>query len=961
MQALHRAGDVIGDRYRITQEIGTGGVATTYAAEDVRSGSRVAVKQLLLWQRHDWKVLELFEREASMLAQLEHPGIPRYVDYLQIEHDGAPCFYLVQELADGRTLQAWSDGGFRPDEMQVRRIADELLGILEYLQGRTPPIVHRDIKPGNLIWRADGSLALVDFGAVKDPSGTEHGSTVVGTFGFMAPEQLRGASMLQTDLYGVAATCVYLLCRKTPAELPEKAGEVQLERAIAVGHGFAGWLERMLARAPERRFATASEARAELARVDLRRPKTTRASLIAAGLAALFVVPGAIAAGVYGPAMFGAPVKPAASTAAGSGKPVSSTVRYDAARDRTGRIRWVRNLTGHWSAVFGVGVASQGTQVVTTSADKTAKLWDFSSGEAIRTFPGHQSRIGVPVITRDGTKLVTPSDKIRVFELATGELERTLEGHPGQTTQLALSPDQQRLVSVGFDGTVKLWDLSGGRLLASTPAPRRCFGAAWSTDGATVATSCEDGSVRLYDPATLRETQKLGAHTRSATEVLFTPDGKTLVSAGDDRKIVVYSVEFRKVMRTLEGHTDEVWAIAISQDGKTLVSGGKDEVIRLWDIYSGKQLDAIHYEKQPALDLAFTADGQSFLAALGGNVASVFTIRQPSWEPPLVTEPVALAPPAPISDALPEEEKLYLRAGQLLDASESTTNTREAEALCRQALAVNPKFARAYVRLARIERSRAYIKGDEYRPEGLKRSHELADKAIEVDPKLWDGHLAHAWTFLIEKDLDRATAAFELGRAAGADPDTVNHFLLELAGARKNDAEVLQRARALIEGAKDDDTRVTGYSFLLGYYRRQQEYDALERTHRSLINLDPGSTWKKGNFAALLVGRKRYDEAIQWAEAAIKQRDYPLVHVTLADAYAGKAQALLAKSGPSDEVERLLDLADKASPISAEAAYTRGLWHRAQENPVRARLAFERALKIDKDHAAAKQALAQAG
>ncbi|HEY9675734.1 MAG TPA: hypothetical protein V6D11_30100 [Waterburya sp.] len=95
MEVLHQAGDIIAERYRITGILGQGGIGITYAAEDLRSGQQVALKALSIRQMGDWKVLELFEREAKVLAQLNHPAIPRYLDYFQVDTPEDRGFYIA--------------------------------------------------------------------------------------------------------------------------------------------------------------------------------------------------------------------------------------------------------------------------------------------------------------------------------------------------------------------------------------------------------------------------------------------------------------------------------------------------------------------------------------------------------------------------------------------------------------------------------------------------------------------------------------------------------------------------------------------------------------------------------------------------------------------------------------------------------------------------------------------------
>ena len=187
-------GTLVQARYKILDVLGRGGSGITYRAEDSSTGRQVALKELSLKGLNDWKKLELFEREARVLEDLNHPAIPNYVDYFQIDTADNRRFYIAQEIAEGQSLAELVAAGDRFSEAEVERIAAEVLEVLQYLHGLNPPIIHRDIKPQNLIRGTDGRIYLVDFGAVQMAyrEATAFGSTVVGTYGYMAPEQFRG-------------------------------------------------------------------------------------------------------------------------------------------------------------------------------------------------------------------------------------------------------------------------------------------------------------------------------------------------------------------------------------------------------------------------------------------------------------------------------------------------------------------------------------------------------------------------------------------------------------------------------------------------------------------------------------------------------------------------------------------------------------------------------------------------
>ncbi|MBO0351169.1 serine/threonine protein kinase [Phormidium pseudopriestleyi FRX01] len=263
---MHQPGDIIKERYQILNLLGQGGIASTYAAEDLNLSQQVAIKILSLRQLKDWKALELFEREGKVLAQLNHPGIPNYLDYFQLDIEGDRRFYIVQEIAPGQSLQNWVESGWRPTELEVREIAKQLLEILAYLHQLTPPVVHRDIKPQNIIRQSNNQVFLVDFGAVQDTyrHTMTSGSTIVGTYGYMAPEQFRGQAKPATDLYGLGATLLFLLTHKDPADFPEKRMKIDFRPYVNITPELADWLENLLEPVIEDRLTSATEALALL-------------------------------------------------------------------------------------------------------------------------------------------------------------------------------------------------------------------------------------------------------------------------------------------------------------------------------------------------------------------------------------------------------------------------------------------------------------------------------------------------------------------------------------------------------------------------------------------------------------------------------------------------------------------------------------------------------------------------
>jgi hypothetical protein len=218
-------------RYALIRVLGEGAQAATLEAVDKRDGRLVAIKRFRVRGARSWKEVELAEREAHVLASIAHPQIPRYVEHFE---EGGELF-LVTERIEGEDLLSLRKRGVRTSEAEVVRFLRDASSALDYLHGLSPPVVHRDIKPSNVMRRPDGSYALVDFGSVRDRMKPAGGSTVVGTFGYMAPEQFQGRAMPASDVYAAGATALSMLTGREPEELPHKGLAIDVKAAVGPG------------------------------------------------------------------------------------------------------------------------------------------------------------------------------------------------------------------------------------------------------------------------------------------------------------------------------------------------------------------------------------------------------------------------------------------------------------------------------------------------------------------------------------------------------------------------------------------------------------------------------------------------------------------------------------------------------------------------------------------------------
>ncbi len=260
------------DAYEIVAEHARGGTGITYRARRQRDGAGVIIKALRLAGMGDWKVLELFERETAVLRALAHPGIPAWIDDFPVGAADAPTgFALVQELIPGHDLRHLLRSGARLSPAQMTGWLDQILFVLEYLQSRSPPVIHRDITPKNIILRPDGRAALVDFGSVQaalrdaqaDLSGS---STVTGTFGYAPMDQFLGRATPASDLYGLAISYLAVATGSEPADMPAPGNRVDVRATLAAGDDrLLALLEDMTHPDPRQRVGSAALCRRRLA------------------------------------------------------------------------------------------------------------------------------------------------------------------------------------------------------------------------------------------------------------------------------------------------------------------------------------------------------------------------------------------------------------------------------------------------------------------------------------------------------------------------------------------------------------------------------------------------------------------------------------------------------------------------------------------------------------------------
>lgn len=257
---------VLHHRYHIQRQLGHNAGRRTLLAQDLHSQELVVLKILSFNSDFRWEDLKLFEREAETLKSLSHPPIPRYLDYFEVDLPDCRGFVLVQSYIDATSLQEWIKRGRTFSEDEVKQIAKALLNVLSYLHDRNPPVIHRDIKPSNILLKGDrsahqvGDLYLVDFGSVQTAVREIGTMTIVGTYGYMPPEQFSGRAFPASDLYSLGATLIYLVTGMHPADLLQEDLLLEFEPVAHLSPSFVQWLKLLTHPNRKQRFSSATVA-----------------------------------------------------------------------------------------------------------------------------------------------------------------------------------------------------------------------------------------------------------------------------------------------------------------------------------------------------------------------------------------------------------------------------------------------------------------------------------------------------------------------------------------------------------------------------------------------------------------------------------------------------------------------------------------------------------------------------
>jgi WD40 repeat protein len=245
-------------------------------------------------------------------------------------------------------------------------------------------------------------------------------------------------------------------------------------------------------------------------------------------------------------------------------------------------------------SMLSIGVSADGKRIVTSSLDKTAKVWDADTNKLLTTCTCSERIPFVrAALSPDGKIVATGTNQVRLWDATTGREIGLLKSRLVFIEALVFSSDSKLLACSGSGNTVKLWNVAERKETATlTGHTKLVMCLAFSADGKTLASASADRTIKLWDLATNKERLTLSGHADPLSSVAFSPDGKLLLSGagairfdpGRRGEVKLWDATTGKLLTDLRGHTDGVSSVAFSSDGKTVASTARDHTVRLWDV-----------------------------------------------------------------------------------------------------------------------------------------------------------------------------------------------------------------------------------------------------------------------------------------------------------------------------------------------------------------------------------------
>jgi len=300
----------------------------------------------------------------------------------------------------------------------------------------------------------------------------------------------------------------------------------------------------------------------------------------------------------------------------------------------------ISSLHTHKDRLRRVILSPEGNRIITAGdKDNTIKVWDLATGEEFKRLQGHENVINALAVSPEGRHIASGSDDktIKLWDAQTGAEVMTLRGHQAPVWALAFSPDGKQIASGSYsnDATIILWDAqTGAKQITLRGHGAEIYALAFSPDGKRIVSGSGDDTIKVWDAQMGAEVTTLMEHDGWVRSVAFSPDGKRIVSGSQDRTIKVWDSETGTLLSTIRGHDGPVLSANFSPDGEMIASGGGDNTVRVWDADSGQELKTFHGHDWNVAYVAFRPDGKHLISASMDGTVKIWDmmIDRESWK-----------------------------------------------------------------------------------------------------------------------------------------------------------------------------------------------------------------------------------------------------------------------------------------------------------------------------------------
>jgi len=628
--------DLIGQQlgnYRLVKLLGRGGFAEVYLGQHVQIDTQqAAIKVLYLTGVDPHK----FRQEAQTIASLKHPNIIRLFDF----SDQRDMPFLVMDYAPNGSLGTRHAAGERVPLATVVQYVIQIASALQYAHGMH--IIHRDIKPDNVLLGSHGELLLSDFGiAVLSKTGRATVNAPGGTAGtpyYMAPEMFRGKPDKASDQYALAVMVYQWLS----GSLPFSEGDfIQLgyqhthepvpplrDKAPLVSGEVEAVVMKALAKDLHQRFATVQAFATALEQASQTKssivvstpptsvpsePTLPPVSTVLASPVTAVQTPSAMDTPAVQPLSPTIPARVVTSPDAQI-RPQPPMSKRPAPNPRlalrsqltcrrilislaiTEVVAFILDLAWFHSTGVLIGLAIAGVVVAGSGA-----IWWILASHPLYVYRRHSHWVKAVAWSPDDKRIASGSfDKtVQVWDATNGNHVFTYKGHSDRVKAVAWSPDGKRVASSSWDSTVQVWDAADGSNVftywghSSRVNAIACSAeaVAWSPDGKYIASGSGsfDKTVQVWDATNGNHVFTYKGHGGGVYAVAWSPDGKRIASGSFDKTVQVWDAVDGGNVFTYKGHSYEVTAVAWSPDGKRIASSGgyKDNTVQVWDAMDG--------------------------------------------------------------------------------------------------------------------------------------------------------------------------------------------------------------------------------------------------------------------------------------------------------------------------------------------------------------------------------------